>query len=64
MIDHTNATEEDYDALADRLRILAFDAGWNTPSPNQTLIDNLMDAAMAIEELKFRLHSDEYGGGV
>jgi len=61
MIDHTTATEEDYDALADRLRILAFDAGWNTPSPNQTLIDNLMDAAMAIDELTFRLHCNEFG---
>jgi hypothetical protein len=63
MIDHTNATEEEYDALANRLRVLAYDAGWMWPS-NQDLIDNLMDAAMAIEELKFRIHCNEYGGGV
>ena len=55
MIDHTKATEDDYEALAYRLRVLAYDAGHMWPL-NQDLIDNLMDAAMAIEELKFRLH--------
>jgi len=63
MMDHDNATEEDYAALADRLREIAADAGW-MPVPNQVLIDNLMDAAMAIEELKFRIHCNEYGSGV
>lgn len=63
MIDHTNATEEDYEALADRLRVLAYDVS-RMPVPNQLLMDNLMDAAMAIEELKFRLHCNEYGSGV
>ena len=58
MLDHTKATEDDYEALADRLRVLAYDAGWMWPS-NQNLIDNLMDAAMAIDELKFRLHGSD-----
>ena len=60
MLDHTKATEDDYEALANRLRVLAYDAGWMWPS-NQNLIDNLMDAAMAIDELKFRLQSKKVG---
>jgi len=49
---HLPATEEDVDALAERIRHLV----WGACSPlDRELSDELMDIATLVEELKFRL---------
>jgi hypothetical protein len=49
---HMPATEEDIDALAERIRHLV----WGACSPlDQELSDELLDIAILIEELKLRI---------
>ena len=51
---HLPATKEDIDALADRLRHMV----WGAYRPHdQAEDDELMEIALAVEELKFRIPS-------
>lgn len=61
MDDYAFATEDDFDALTDRLRNLAVDQLEQSVPNNISLTELLMEACAAIDELKFRLHCNEFG---
>ena len=62
-MDYAEATDEDFEALSDRIRNRAVDE-LEKVVPNLQLFELLMEACGAIDELKFRLHCYEFGSGV